>query len=161
MIPKRSYLLKAAYEWVVDNDMTPYLLVDANQKGAIVPTQFVQDGQIVLNVSMSAVKYLIMDKEAVSFEAKFGGKAMQVYVPMRAVLALYGKENGDGLFFPEEEFPKNSKKLVGFDWREDERPLSVEDLFKDDPPLELVKIKGLEPFVPEEEFFDEGRCGLF
>lgn len=63
--------------------------------------------------------------------------------------------NPEAKTFPEEEFPKNSKKLVGFDWREDERPLNVEDLFKDDPPLELVKIKGLEPFVPEEEFFDE------
>lgn len=105
MLPKRSYLLNAAYQWVSDNDMTPYLLVDAEQEGAVIPREFVQDGQIVLNVSMSAVRHLIMDKEAVSFEARFSGKPMQVYVPMKAALALYAKENGDGFVFPDEEFP--------------------------------------------------------
>ncbi|MBD5771721.1 ClpXP protease specificity-enhancing factor [Marinomonas colpomeniae] len=104
MLPKRSYLLNAAYEWVADNDMTPYLLVDAEQKDVIIPTEFVKDGQIVLNVSMSAVRHLIMDKDAVSFEARFSGKPMQVYVPIRAALALYAKENGDGFVFPDEEF---------------------------------------------------------
>ena len=104
MLPKRSYLLNAAYSWVADNDMTPYLLVDAEQKDVVVPTEFVKDGQIVLNVGMTAVRHLIMDKEAVSFEARFSGKPMQVYVPMRAALALYAKENGDGLVFPEEDF---------------------------------------------------------
>lgn len=106
MFPKRSYLLNAAYEWVSDNDMTPYLLVDADQDGTVVPREFVQDGQIVLNISMSAVRHLIMDKDAVSFEARFSGKPMQVYVPMKAALALYAKENGDGFVFPDEEFPK-------------------------------------------------------
>ncbi|QUX92001.1 ClpXP protease specificity-enhancing factor [Marinomonas sp. A3A] len=104
MLPKRSYLLNAAYSWVADNDMTPYLLVDAQQKDVVVPTEFVKDGQIVLNIGMSAVRHLIMDKEAVSFEARFSGKPMQVYVPMRAALALYAKENGDGFVFPDEEF---------------------------------------------------------
>jgi len=104
MLPKRSYLLNAAYAWVADNDMTPYLLVDAEQKDVVIPTEFVKDGQIVLNIGMSAVRHLIMDTEAVSFEARFSGKPMQVYVPMRAALALYAKENGDGFVFPDEEF---------------------------------------------------------
>lgn len=104
MLPKRSYLLNAAYAWVADNDMTPYLLVDAEQADVVIPTEFVKDGQIVLNVSMSAVRHLIMDQEAVSFEARFSGKPMQVYVPMKAALALYAKENGDGFVFPDEEF---------------------------------------------------------
>lgn len=104
MTPKRSYLLNAAYEWVVDNDMTPYLLVDATHANAVVPVEFVQDGKIVLNISMTAVRHLIMDREAVSFEARFSGKPMQVYVPIEAALAVYAKENGDGLFFPDEEF---------------------------------------------------------
>ncbi|BFM48024.1 ClpXP protease specificity-enhancing factor [Marinomonas sp. THO17] len=104
MIPKRSYLLNAAYSWVADNDMTPYLLVDAEQQGVVIPTEFVKDGQIVLNISMTAVRNLLMDKEAVSFEARFSGKSMQVYVPMRAAIALYAKENGDGFVFPEEMF---------------------------------------------------------
>ena len=104
MLPKRSYLLNAAYSWVADNDMTPYLLVDAEQKDVVIPTEFVKDGQIVLNISMSAVRHLMMDKEAVSFEARFSGKPMQVYVPIRAALALYAKENGDGFVFPDEVF---------------------------------------------------------
>lgn len=104
MLPKRSYLLNAAYAWVADNDMTPYLLVDAKQADVVIPTEFVKDGQIVLNVSMSAVRHLIMDQEAVSFEARFSGKPMQVYVPMKAALALYAKENGDGFVFPDEAF---------------------------------------------------------
>ncbi|WP_394179540.1 ClpXP protease specificity-enhancing factor [Marinomonas posidonica] len=104
MIPKRSYLLNAAYSWVADNEMTPYLLVDAEQENVVVPTEFVKDGQIVLNISMSAVRHLNMDKDAVSFEARFSGKPMQVYVPMKAAMALYAKENGDGFVFPDEEF---------------------------------------------------------
>ena len=104
MLPKRSYVLDAASKWVSDNDMTPYLLVDASHEDAVIPREFVKDGQIVLNVSMSAVRHLIMDKEAVSFEARFSGKPMQVYVPIKAALALYAKENGDGFVFPEEVF---------------------------------------------------------
>ncbi|MBR7887986.1 ClpXP protease specificity-enhancing factor [Marinomonas sp. A79] len=104
MLPKRSYLLNAAYSWVIDNDMTPHLLVDAEQENVVVPTEFVNDGKIVLSISMTAVRHLIMDKEAVSFEARFSGKPMQVYVPMSAALALYAKENGDGFVFPEEDF---------------------------------------------------------
>ncbi|MCV2403041.1 ClpXP protease specificity-enhancing factor [Marinomonas sp. C2222] len=108
MLPKRSYLLNATYEWISDNDMTPYLLVNAEEEGTVIPTEFVQDGQIVLNVSMSAVRHLIMDKDGVSFEARFSGKPMQVFVPIKAAIALYAKENGDGLVFPEEDFSASS-----------------------------------------------------
>lgn len=104
MIPKRSYLLNATYEWIADNNMTPYLLVDADFEGAVVPREFVNEGQIVLNISMNAVRHLHIDKHALSFEARFSGKVMQVFVPMEAALALYSKENGDGLVFPPEEF---------------------------------------------------------
>lgn len=104
MIPKRSYLLNATYEWIADNSMTPYLLVDAEYPGAVVPLEFVNDGQIVLNISMNAVRHLHIDKQGVSFEARFSGKPMQVYVPMAAAIALYAKENSDGLVFPPEEF---------------------------------------------------------
>ncbi|TDO99909.1 ClpXP protease specificity-enhancing factor [Marinomonas balearica] len=120
MIPKRSYLLNATYEWIADNNMTPFLLVDAEHEKAVVPQEFVQDGQIVLNISMSAVRNLLMDKAGVSFEARFGGKPMQVYVPIEASLALYAKESGDGLVFPEEVFvteepePEPPKPEKGF-----------------------------------------------
>ncbi|SBS29920.1 hypothetical protein MSP8886_01639 [Marinomonas spartinae] len=108
MLPKRSYLLNAAYSWIADNDMTPYLLVDADQAGTIIPREFVKDGQIVLDISMSAVRNLIMDKSGVSFGARFGGKPMEVYVPIQAALALYAQENGDGFVFPDEEFPEEA-----------------------------------------------------
>ncbi|TDR15378.1 ClpXP protease specificity-enhancing factor [Marinomonas communis] len=104
MIPKRSYLLNATYEWIADNDLTPYLLVDADFEGAVVPREFVNDGQIVLNISMSAVRHLHIDKQGVSFEARFSGKPMQVFVPMAAAIALYAKENNDGMVFPPETF---------------------------------------------------------
>lgn len=121
MLTKRPYLLNATYEWVSDNEMTPYLLVNAEEEGAVIPTEFVQDGQIVLNISMSAVRHLIMDKEGVSFEARFSGKPMQVFVPIKAAIALYAKENGDGLVFPEEDFsappptsPESPRPQKGF-----------------------------------------------
>ncbi|MBJ7549533.1 ClpXP protease specificity-enhancing factor [Marinomonas ostreistagni] len=105
MIPKRSYFLNATYEWIADNDLTPYLLVDADFEGAIVPREFVnEEGQIVLNISMNAVRHLHIDKQGVSFEARFSGKPMQVFVPMAAAIALYAKENSDGMVFPPETF---------------------------------------------------------
>ena len=70
----------------------------------MVPREFVNDGQIVLNISMSAVRHLHIDKQGVSFEARFSGKPMQVFVPMAAAIALYAKENNDGMVFPPETF---------------------------------------------------------
>lgn len=100
MTPSRPYLLRAFYEWLLDNDLTPHLLVDANVQMVQVPRQYVRDGQIVLNIAPQAVVALTMDNEAVSFNARFGGVPHQVYVPMAAVLALHARENGVGTFFP-------------------------------------------------------------
>ena len=102
MTPSRPYLLRAFYEWLLDNDMTPHLLVDANAQMVQVPQQFARDGQIVLNIAPQAVVAFTMDKEAVSFNARFGGVPQQVYIPMAAVLAIHARENGVGTFFPPE-----------------------------------------------------------
>ena len=102
MTPSRPYLLRAFYEWLLDNDMTPHLLVDANARMVQVPQQFARDGQIVLNIAPQAVVAFTMDKEAVSFNARFGGVPQQVYIPMAAVLAIHARENGVGTFFPPE-----------------------------------------------------------
>lgn len=83
--------------------MTPYLLVDAEADGVQVPQQYVGNGKIVLNVSPSAVRTLEMENDYVAFSARFGGSPMQLYVPMQAVTAIYAKENGKGMVFPEEE----------------------------------------------------------
>lgn len=100
----RPYMARAIYEWICDNNMTPYLLVDATRPNTMVPEQFIKDGQIVLNIVPHAVHTLNMDNEAISFSARFGGVSRDVYVPMAAVLGVYARENGQGLFFDPSEY---------------------------------------------------------
>ena len=99
MNSSRPYLVRALYEWIVDNDCTPHLLVNAEFVGVQVPPGFASDGQIVLNVSPSAVRHLHMDNDAVSFEGRFGGTPYSLYVPTAAILAIYARENGQGMVF--------------------------------------------------------------
>ena len=99
MNSSRPYLVRALYEWIVDNDCTPHLLVNAEHAGVQVPAGYANDGQIVLNVSPSAVRHLHMDNEAVSFEGRFGGVAHSLYIPSAAVMAIYARENGQGMVF--------------------------------------------------------------
>ena len=102
MTPKRPYLLRALYEWIVDNDLTPHLVVDATIVGTVVPQNFVSEGQIVLNISPTAVQGLQLADHEVRFNARFGGQPMQVVVPMTAALAIYARENGAGAMFEAE-----------------------------------------------------------
>ncbi len=102
MTSTKPYLVRAFYEWIVDNDVTPYLLVNADMTGVEVPRQYVNDGQIVLNLSPTAVYGLHMDNEWISFNARFSGRAMDVFVPYAAVLAVYARENGQGMAFQAE-----------------------------------------------------------
>jgi len=97
--PSRPYLLRALYDWVIDNDMTPHIVVDAQVQGVQVPVQFVQDGQITLNIAPGAVQGLLVDDQGISFSARFGGVPMNVYAPMVAVLAIFTRENGMGMGF--------------------------------------------------------------
>ncbi len=103
MTPNRPYLLRAFYEWIVDNNLTPYLVVDATIPGVRVPQQHVQNGQIVLNVNPSAVGNLVLGNDAVTFNARFGGSPFALNIPQRAVLAIYARENGAGTMFTAEE----------------------------------------------------------
>ena len=102
--PTRPYLARAIYEWVCDNQLTPYLLVDATQPHTSVPEQFIQDGQITLNLAPHAVHALLISNEAISFSARFGGVSRDLYIPMYAVIGLYARENGQGLFFDPSEY---------------------------------------------------------
>ena len=99
MNSSRPYLVRALYEWIVDNDCTPHMLVNAEYPAVQVPQGFASDGQIVLNVSPNAVRHLHMDNEAVSFEGRFGGVAHTLYVPAGAILGIYARENGQGMVF--------------------------------------------------------------
>lgn len=102
MQSSRPYLARALYQWLLDNELTPYIVVDAEQPGVEVPRQFVQNGQIVLNLGPTAVRDLFMENNAIGFSARFGGQPMQVMVPTEALVALYARENGVGMVFGHE-----------------------------------------------------------
>lgn len=102
MTPSQPYLLRAIFDWIVDNDMTPYLLVNANNEFCQVPTQYVENGKIVLNISPSAVHNLELGNDYVLFNARFSGQPMEVSFPVAAVLAIYARENGQGMMFDEQ-----------------------------------------------------------
>ncbi|WP_249671797.1 ClpXP protease specificity-enhancing factor [Pseudomonas abieticivorans] len=99
MNSSRPYMVRALYEWIVDNDCTPHMLVNSEHRSVQIPKGFASDGQIVLNVSPSAVRHLHMDNDAVSFEGRFGGVAHTLYVPIGAILGVYARENGQGMVF--------------------------------------------------------------
>ena len=103
MNSSRPYLLRALYEWIVDNNCTPHILVAAEYPNTRVPPGYAKDGQIVLNISPSAVRYLEMGNEVLTFEGRFGGVAQSLYVPVGAVLAIYARENGQGMAFDQED----------------------------------------------------------
>lgn len=102
MTSHRPYLLRALYEWIADNGMTPHLLVDATMADVRVPASAVNDGKIVLNVAERAVSALEMSNESIRFSARFGGVSQSVSVPVGAVLAIYARENGHGMALPDD-----------------------------------------------------------
>lgn len=103
MTSSRPYLIRALYDWIIDNEMTPHLLVDAEFPGCEVPRQYVDEGRIVFNVNPAAVNSLTLGNEFVMFDARFSGSPMSVTIPVMAVLAIYARENGRGMVFNEEE----------------------------------------------------------
>ncbi|WP_462054105.1 ClpXP protease specificity-enhancing factor [Vibrio cholerae] len=102
MTPRRPYLLRAFYDWLLENELTPHLVVDATLPGVKVPLEYVQDGQIILNVAPRAVGNLELGNDEVTFNARFGGRPHLVIVPIYAVQAIYARENGAGTMFEPE-----------------------------------------------------------
>lgn len=105
MNTSRPYLVRALYDWILDNDCTPYVLVDADYTGVEVPEEYVKDGQIVLNIAPSAVSDILIDNVALQFNARFAGVAREVFVPIGAALGVYARENGQGMLFESEATP--------------------------------------------------------
>lgn len=103
MSPNRPYLLRAIYDWITDNGLTPYLLIDASGEGVRVPPQVIKNGQVVLNIAMRAVANLELGNDWIGFSARFSGVSHAVRIPVGSVLALYAQENGQGMMFPAEE----------------------------------------------------------
>ena len=103
MTSSKPYLIRAIYQWIIDNDFTPYIVVNAQFPGLQVPEQYIEDGRIVLNISPRACRGLHLENDRIVFSARFSGIAMQIFVPPTAVMAIYAKENGRGMVFTEEE----------------------------------------------------------
>ncbi len=99
MTSSRPYIVRALYEWILENECTPHVLVNAMQDDVLVPQQYVKNGQIVLNISPSAVMELLITNDAVQFNGRFAGVPMDIYVPIDAVLGIYARENGQGMIF--------------------------------------------------------------
>ncbi|HET8711865.1 MAG TPA: ClpXP protease specificity-enhancing factor [Spongiibacteraceae bacterium] len=133
MTSSRPYLTRALYEWIVDNGCTPYVVVNANRDDVQVPRAHVKDGQIVLNIAPAAVVGLKIDNDAIEFNARFGGVAMQIYVPMGAVLGIYARENGQGMIFEPEEPPANPPPAS------DQSGSAADNKKPDRPGLKIVK----------------------
>ena len=103
MTPLKPYLIRAIYDWILDNNLTPHLLVNAEDPNALLPQQFIQDGRIILNIRPQAVEALDLGNTAIEFNTRFSGKSTYVKAPISAVLAIYAKENGKGMVFEAEE----------------------------------------------------------
>lgn len=120
MNSSRPYLVRALYEWIVDNECTPHLLVTTEHPQVQVPKGYDSDGQIVLNVSPTAIRHLHMDNKAVSFEGSFGGINHSLFVPVEAIMGIYARENGQGMVFElepvlEEELDEPESEQEGSD----------------------------------------------
>ncbi len=97
------YLVRAINEWILDNDCTPYMIVDADMNDVSVPMEFVEGGQIVLNISPQAIRNLVIADEYVMFSGRFSGVAHEICAPIEAVMGVVAKENGEGMWFPRED----------------------------------------------------------
>lgn len=104
MKPLRPYLYHAYYQWLIESDLTPYLLVNADYPHTDVPTEFIRDGKIILNISPRSIGQYIVNDEAISFNARFQGMLRDIYIPFGALEAIYAQESGDGAMFQDEPY---------------------------------------------------------
>ncbi|NVJ62584.1 MAG: ClpXP protease specificity-enhancing factor [Gammaproteobacteria bacterium] len=135
----KPYLVRALYDWILDNQGTPHLIVNAEWPGVQVPREHVKNGEIVLNISPTAVQALSLENEEVSFNARFSGVARVVRVPIGAILAIIARENAQGMAFPIEEYDDSS---VGDDLNGSESVKSEKE-----PSIEIVDTGEQQPAV--------------
>ena len=139
MTSSRPYLIRAMYQWIIDNDMTPHLLANATVEGCLIPAGYVQDDKIVLNVAPMAIGELMLGDNDISFSARFNGVSELIYVPIRAVEAIYARENGQGMMFSDDDEslpePDMSMDVDGFVMENK----SEAEQHKSKPTLRLVK----------------------
>jgi len=139
MTSSRPYLVRALYEWILDNNCTPHLLVHADAEGVDVPRGHVQNGQIVLNIAPTAVVDLLMDQQAISFNARFNGSPTDIYIPMHAVMGIVTRENGQGMMFDFVEPPEPPERATE-PTADPRRPIDIKRAgSKSKPTLTVVK----------------------
>jgi stringent starvation protein B len=109
MTSSKPYLVRALYEWILDNDTTPYILVDTSSDQVLIPQGIANDGKVVLNLAPTAIQNLEMTNEHISFSARFNGVAEDLYCPISALMAIYARENGEGMMFPPDESDDNTE----------------------------------------------------
>jgi len=112
MTSNKPYIVRAFYQWIADNQLTPYVVVDVNVYGVLVPLSYVNDGQIILNVSSAAVGTIALGNDSIEFSARFGGKLEHIVVPYGAVAAIYAKENGAGTSLAIEHPPEQDTSVL-------------------------------------------------
>ena len=103
MLPRKPYIVKMLYQWIIDSGCTPYIGVNTSIDFVDVPQEYVKNYQIILNVAPVSVSDLIIDNQYISFFADFAGEERFIYVPMLAITAIYAKENGEGTMFDDED----------------------------------------------------------
>lgn len=131
MTPNKPYLIRALYEWLVDNDATPYIMVDTTQSGVDIPAGIAKDGKVVLNVAHRAVQGLQIDNEYIAFTARFSGVSQNLYIPIQAVMAIYSMEDGEGMMFADST--ENSEAGAG------DADQAADKSSKPKPGLKIVK----------------------
>lgn len=109
MTSNQPYLLKAMYDWLVDNGCTPHIVVNANYPGVSVPQQYVADGQITLNIAPRAVNEFAMSLETVAFNTRFGGVPTEIFIPVKSILGIYARENRQGMMFHAEDLQQDGE----------------------------------------------------
>lgn len=115
MSSSRPFIVRALYDWILENNCTPYILVNAYADQVEVPQEHVKDGQIILNISPAAVQALIIRDDALEFEGRFAGIPKLVFVPIGAVMGIYAKENGQGMVFDSEGVAPKPPSPTGTD----------------------------------------------
>ncbi len=143
MSSNRPYMLRAMHDWIGDNGMTPYVVVDASHPGVRVPPQAIREGRVVLNIALCAVANLDLGNERIRCMARFGGVSQPVELPIAAVQAIYAHENGQGMMFPQEDGATVEQTVEAADSIEEQTGaqtgLSDEPPPKGPPRLRVVK----------------------
>lgn len=133
LTPTRPYMIRAIFEWLEDNLLTPYIMVDTSVPNVDVPTEHIQDDRIVLNIASQATGNLTIDNDYVHFNARFGGVSREIWVPIPAVMGIYAKENSQGMFFDPSEYANYQADI-----EEDDFDDEIEETPRKKPTLRIL-----------------------